>query len=118
LDNEYVVAIILDPEFGSKLRSVAERYDLWAVCGPENRAAIEELWRAKAAGELLHDFTIWSNPFDLTSCEAWSKIIEDVELHHGVFSHDPPVATLEIFGVLVSTVAIQALADYEYSSIQ
>lgn len=115
MHSEYVVALIVDPNFGSRIRDVASRFDTWVVPSAQNRPIVEELW-ADAQRGCTHQITLWSEPKDLASEETWLSIMHDVELHHGEYSHDPPVSALEIIGTQRSAVADRALKKYGYHS--
>jgi hypothetical protein len=115
---EYVVAMVLDPNRGTGLHEIAREYDLWVVNSRENRRTVEELWAAKAAGDVQHEVTIWSNPLDLAAETSWRSMLGDIELHHGEYSHDPPVTTLEVIGATPNDAARAALAEYGYNVIE
>jgi hypothetical protein len=56
------------------------------------------------------------------SSDAWAAgILPDVELHHGEYSHHPPVSTLEIHGAALSPglqSALQALGFADVHAIE
>jgi len=114
---EYVVTLVFDPHTGPKLHEIAQRTDLWVVPSPENREASEAVW-AKQDGARRHELTLWSNPIDLTSDGAWLSLLQVIELHHGEYSHDPPVTTLDIIGAEPNDTARQALSEYDYGIIE
>ncbi len=115
---EYVVAMVLDPNRGVELREIARAYDLWVVNSTANRRAVEELWAAKTAGEHQHEVTIWSNPQDLASEASWRSMLGDIELHHGEYSHDPPVTALEVIGATPNDAALAVLGECGYGVIE
>ena len=102
-ESKYRVAIVADPGFGERLESLAERMHVWAADTPANRHTVERLWATVTAPSIERGVTVFrvspSEPSD-----AWvADIIPDVELHHGEYSHNPPVDTLEIHGTVLST---------------
>jgi hypothetical protein len=115
---EYVVAVIVDPAFGEKLHGVATRFDLWIVPSPENQAAVEALWREQAGDRALQAVTIWSSMPDVTSTAEWRGMLQDIEIHHGEYAHDPPVSAIEVIGTDPHPQAIQALAEYGYTHLE
>jgi hypothetical protein len=45
--------------------------------------------------------------------EDWLlRILYDVDLHHGHYSHDPPYTTIEVFGTSATPAVRSAFADY------
>ena len=117
-DIDYLVTVVLDPLYADRLRELAGRTDIWVVSSDENRSAAEAIWAEQPEGSKEFELTIWSKPFDLTIAATWSGILGNIELHHGEYSHEPPVNVLEFIGVAPSEVARQALAEYSYSVIE
>src|SRR5262245_45076505 len=114
-EQDYVVAIILDPLFGERLRQVAERNDLWTVPSPVNREVVQDLWAQDKAGRGGHTVTMWSHP--PIAPEDWLGMLEEIELHHGEYSHNPPVSVLEVFGSKPTHEARAALGEYGYLDV-
>jgi hypothetical protein len=117
-EREYVVAIVFDPLFGDWLRELSEQYDLWTVPSPQNRRVVEELWASTKAGHPAKQVTMWSSPGAPESQNEWLRVLEEVELHHGEYSHDPPVSTLEVHGAELTPHARAALSEYEYERLE
>jgi hypothetical protein len=113
---KYVVAVVLDPHYGPNLREIASQFDLWVVPSLDNREAIEKL-RAEDNAAHRHQLTIWSEPKDLSLESTWLSMLDNIELHHGECSHDPPVTTLEIIGAKPNEAARRALERHEYNLI-
>jgi hypothetical protein len=102
VESAYRVAVVVDPEFGERLASLAERMHVWVADTPANRIVAERIWAATAAPSIERGVTTFrinrSEPSD-----AWAaNILPDVELHHGEYSHKPAVDTLEIHGATLS----------------
>ena len=113
---DYVVAVVLDPTFGQRLRDLAKQFDLWVVPSSQNRTAVEQIWADKTSNN--HQVTIWSEPINLELENSWQGIVSNVELHHGEYSHDPAVSTLEIIGAKPIPVARQVLAEFGFNIIE
>jgi hypothetical protein len=100
----YSVALVVDPEFGDRLRVLSSRLHVWIVDSPCNRPAAEAIWIAKAAGEG------YSNEAGVTTFEAvgataedWCiGIIDSVDDHHNSSSHNPGYTVLEVYGAAQS----------------
>src|SRR5437867_8966550 len=93
---KYAVAVVLDPDAGENIRVLAERFDLWVMPSPANSNIVRQMSESgqAASGKL----TIWSRSFLPTSESDWQGVIDTVELHHGQYSHNPPVSAIEVFG--------------------
>jgi hypothetical protein len=116
-DNNYVIALVVDANFGDRLGEVARRFDVWVVPSSENRKAVEKLREEKAEGKLGLQISMWSNPIDVSLESAWLGMLNDIELHHGEYSHHPPVSELEVVGTEANHAARVALLAYGYSQI-
>lgn len=75
---------------------------VWVAETPANRIVTDRLWAAKGAPNAERSVTTFRvNPSEPS--DAWAAdIVPTVELHHGEYSHDPAVDTLEIYGAVLS----------------
>jgi hypothetical protein len=107
------VAIVLVPEFGSgQLRSLAKRMHVWIAATNANRPAIEAIW-AQNAGYSAASGVTGIDPSDRESpSEFFERVLEAVEEHHGIHSHDPPWTVLHVYGVSATRSVREALAEY------
>jgi hypothetical protein len=94
----YVVAVVVDPQFGEKLRSLAGRMPVWVVDSPTNEAVARSISREHPERTHLDGITTYR--FDSSgNPEDWCRnIIGTVDLHHGRRSHDPPYSAIEVYG--------------------
>ncbi len=109
--DEGVIALIVDPAFGEKIRAVAARFEVWIVPSPENRAAVEAIWREKTAGSVTHDVTYWSEMPDVSSTAGWLGMLGDFWL-------GPPMNAIAVIGTDPHDHVLAALADYEFTVIE
>ena len=115
--SDYRVAIVADPEFGERLMSLAERMHVWVPETPANRKVAEQIWRADVLSIERGATTFCVRPS--ASADEWvAGILADVELHHGQYSHNPPVSTLEIYGAELSPRLRDALASIGFTHIE
>jgi len=114
----YSVAVIVDPQAGDKIRAIAEQFDIWVVPSPANSPVASQLQRKRVGVRPSTQVSIWSHPFDPQTESDWCAVIDDVELHHGEYSHDPPVSTIEIFGAKMSAAAQKAFRLYGFDLFQ
>ena len=104
----YAVAIVVDPEFGSRLVELAERIEVWACASSENSALIRRLWQVGSV-KTVTEFKVSSG----ADAEEWLlEVVGDVDLHHGSYSHDPPWETLEVYGCAASPQVRRALQEF------
>jgi hypothetical protein len=102
-ESKYRVAIVADPGFGERIEALAEHMHVWAVDTPANRTTAERLWATMPAPSIESGVTIFRvDPNE--SPDAWAAATSpDVELHHGEYSHNPPLDTIEIHGAPLSS---------------
>jgi hypothetical protein len=113
-----MVVLVIDPAFGDPLREIAARHDTWVVPSESNKAVVEEMWAAKAAGDAIPSLTLWSVPMPAITEDQWLAMLDEIELHHGDYSSDPPMDTLSVYGTAVTPAITAALREYEYTSVK
>src|SRR5690348_14444239 len=97
----YCVAIVVDPEFGPRLTELAARMPVWVVDTPTNRSATERIWAA-ATRPTEGGVTLFRSDLSVPPDERIAAILNDVEVHHGEYSHDPALNGLEIHGAALT----------------
>ncbi len=96
--SQETVAIVVDPDFGDRLNSIAERMPVWVADTPGNAAAIKRLFRElRRTGEGSVTSFIVDKKAHPTS--VLPATIESVNLHHGMYSQDPPYRQIKVYGV-------------------
>jgi hypothetical protein len=113
MSTDAVVAVVLDPAFGDRLREVAARCPVWIVPSPENRRVVEELWQERKGSPEAPMVTIWT-----VAPSGWLGILENIEVHHGEWSQIPPVNGLEVFGATPNDEIRRALREYGYQVVE
>ena len=108
----YRVAIVVDPDFGPRLSSLAERLPVWVCATDENRRHAERS-RAARSWRYGEDGVTTFRVGESDTPEAMLiGVLYMVDLHHGEYSHAPPWDTVEVFGVAATHAIREALAEY------
>ena len=97
------VSIVVDPDFGGKLRSAAVSEPVWIAHSPRNGEEAERLWKAGVQG--ITTFVV-SQPFDAE--EAVAGILNQVLLHH------PSVREVRVVGCSASASLRQRFAEVRF----
>ena len=118
MNEAYAVAIVLDPNFGVRLREVAARFDLWTVTSQINRTVVEQLWKEAAETNEFQDVSIWTSELTGPTVAEWRAILENIEDHHGPHGHDPPVTILEVYGAPFTNELRRELGHYGYDTFE
>lgn len=92
------VAIVIDPDFGSALQSLASRMPVWVADTPGNRLAIEAEWTRRRRDGAEREVTVFRMIGGLSAAEHVSALLATIESHHGPDAQDPPFEVLEVFG--------------------
>jgi hypothetical protein len=101
-----VVALVVDPECGQRIREIAARMPAWVVDTPTNRSAVTTLWDEEAAGSA--GLTTFRSAPDETAEEACIQILPTLDLHHGELSQDPPYSAVEVIGAKLTPAVREA----------
>jgi len=112
MSEPYIVAVVLDPDFGDRLRGLSAGMPVWIAEIPSNRVAAEAAWASRPVGTHLDGVTTFRVDRSLTP-EAWLvDILPTVDLHHGDYSHDPPYAGVAVFGANPTPEVRAALVEF------
>lgn len=111
----YTVGVILDPEAGDSIRDIAARQPVWVSPSPANNPVVERM-RSEVPGS-FEEVTLWSASIAPQSETEWRSVVGDIDLHHGEYSHDPPVSVIEVFGPDPSPAAQAAFSSFGFTAI-
>src|SRR2546428_8732448 len=97
----YTVALVVDPQFGDRLLSLAQRVHTWVVDAPTNKETAERFWASlpnpSAQGIEKGITTFIHRPHGVA--EKWcSDIIGSLDDHHNQYAHTPGYTVLEVYG--------------------
>jgi hypothetical protein len=98
-EHYYAVALVVDRAFGDQLLELVRRLHVWIVDSPGNRAAVKEAWSELVPRYSLDEgATIFDDDGTRAPDEVAAARLDNIELHHGGFSHSPPLTRLEVCG--------------------
>jgi hypothetical protein len=109
-DTPYRVTIIVDPEFGDRLRMVAT--PVWIADTPVNRAAAKSVWSETPNASHTNGVTTFKIDPNSTPDEWCAGILDVVDIHHDEYSHTPPYSVIEVIGTRLTTGLRKAFAQY------
>ena len=103
------VAIVVNPDFGEQLLTLADAMAIWIVDTPANRKLVDLL--SSQSG---------SNRFNVTTFRVkgddrmrWCReVLPQVDLHHGEYSANPAYDSVEVFGISYTKDLRDAFLDY------
>jgi hypothetical protein len=104
--------VVLDPEFGDRIRAVQPSQPAWVIHSERNTAVMRAAW---AAG--LKDVTLFT-PSELQSEHEFVSQLDMIDLHHGPYSTDTPYTLIEVIGARLTEDAEEALRQLGFDSFQ
>jgi hypothetical protein len=110
--SEYTVGIVVDAAFGERVHALAARMPTWIADTPPNRAAAEAHWRTHPGQTRTNGITTFKVDAAGPPEEWCAGILGAVILHHGQYSHSPPVSVLEVIGAQPLRGLVDALGEY------
>ena len=114
---QYRVVVVVDRGFGEKLESIPTGVPVWIVDSPANRAAAQKVWAAAPLANHLEGITIFKSPEDASPERSLMGQIDTIDLHHGIYSADPPYSVLDVIGVAITEQIKSALEQNGFTEI-
>lgn len=114
---EYRVALVVEESF-SELVDLVSRMHVWVCASAANCRAAESIWAARPEHSLEIGVTTFEFNANDRPEQTLLRVVEDVDLHHGQYSHDPPWTVLEVFGASPTEEVVAALGAYGVRRIE
>lgn len=107
------ITLILDPDYGSKLKLICRDMPVWIVESLENLCAINQL----RANNSYYDVQITN--FSLKEGESLShaceRIIESLDQHYNEYAEDGGYVELDVIGVSLDKVSMQPFFELGFT---
>ena len=110
------VAVVLDPDYSDKLKSLVQVCHVWVIDTPANSAVASEYWSQNPTYEAERGITTFSVSENESRLESCLRILDTVEDHHGPYSCDPPYSVLEVIGVPLTDEAKASIKDLGFET--
>jgi len=111
-----IVFIVVDHDYAARLADLPTDEPVWIVDTPTNRAMTKKLWAESPNRTHLNGITLFTS----TAASAEDCVIhqlEPIDLHHGIYSADPPYAGLQIIGTQPTDRLTVELAAFDLTEI-
>jgi hypothetical protein len=112
VSREHRVAVVVDTALASVVAELARDRHVWAVrtLGTEKIAERVSLDQQPDEGHWNEaGMTLFNG--GTTPEESLLSVLDSIELHHGEYSHDPPLSVIEVLGVDVTEALREALGQ-------
>ena len=117
-DDVHGVALVVDRAYGEKLVDLARRLHVWIVDSPPNRRARDRVWSEAPEYVLESGATIFFDDGTQTSDVVAARMLEDIDRHHGVNAHTPPMSRLEVYGASRTNLLSSALEKMGFTAFE
>lgn len=114
----YSVSVVLDRDYGLRLCELLRLGSVWAVESPTNRNIAQEIWRENPSRSHLDGLTIFSATEGSTSEQILIDELENVDLHHGHYSADPPYTILRVIGAQLTDEVRGMLSELGFDAFE
>ena len=114
----YKVYLVVDREFGEKLAELERSVPVWIVDTPANKPVAQRVWNERPNEGHLTGVTTFNDLNTLSPEEMLLGHLDTIELHHGVYSADPPYTVLEVVGTELTDNAKRVLSEYGFDKFQ
>jgi hypothetical protein len=118
LIDPYRVFIVLDREYGERLSGLAEKSPVWIIDTPNNRAVAQVIWSANPSRSHLDGVTTFKAGKDSSPEDALIQQLETIDLHHGVYSANPPYTVVEVIGTGITERAKAEFAEFGFDQFE
>ena len=95
------VAIVVDPRY-PELEQLAEQMPIWAIDNSHHRVIAERWWKLRGCADATQGITLFKVSEETNAEENCLGVIDDVDLHHGIYSSGSAIAVLNVFGTPLS----------------
>jgi hypothetical protein len=111
--NSYAVAVVVDKNFGERLLELSSRLPVWICSSTQNLKYVKEIWSKTKEENLKRVVTSFNFKENDSLEDIFLGILDNVDLHHGEFSHNPAWNVLEVYGLeKVSNKILNGLKKY------
>jgi hypothetical protein len=114
----YKVFVVVDREFGEKLSELEKGVPVWIVDTPTNKPVVQRFWKQRPDEDHLTGITTFNDAASRSAEDNLLSHLNTIELHHGVYSADPPYTVLQVFGTKLTDNAKSVLSEYGFDKFQ
>ena len=108
-----IVNVIVDPDYGERLRDVPGDEAAWVADTFTNHPVIQSIWSTHSVGALV-GITSFQVPADKTPEDWLLGVLDSVEVHHSEYSQTPPYSILRVIGTALTPRIRVQLESYHF----
>jgi hypothetical protein len=105
------VLVILDPEFGVRLKDLRRRQPVWIVDSPANWPVAKGLWNCSASHDQQSGITLFRTDPEASAEQSLLAELSTIDLHCGPYSSESSYTVLEIIGARLNETVRSTLSS-------
>ena len=117
-DDQYCVFVVVNPEFGARLSELVRMGPVWVLDTQMNRQAADSIWSEGRHHNHLDGITVFKSNKGGCPEECFLCVLDTIDLHHGVYSADPPYTVLEVVGTPSTERIRNELSQFGFTEFQ
>jgi len=114
----YRVFVVVDREYRERLGKLAQTARVWIVDTPTNRTVAQKIWAANPSRSHLDGLTTFKFGEASSSEDILINELDAIDLHHGLYSANPPYTVLEVIGTGITARLKAELSDFGFDDFQ
>jgi hypothetical protein len=112
------VLVVLDPNFGGRLRDEWRGQPVWITLSPVNEPEVRALWANMPSPNHLTGITGFAHEERAAAEDRLLGQLSMIDLHHGPYSTDTPYTVLTVIGAQLTEPVRAALSELGFSRFQ
>ncbi len=96
------VVVIVDPDFGEKLKIIPAGRPVWITMSFANDQIVRSLWEIRGSGDHLTGITGFRFDGEISAEDRFLAELDAIDLHHGPYSSTSPCAEIAVMGARLS----------------
>src|SRR5262245_35833389 len=112
------VLVVLDPNFGDRLRDAWRGQPVWITMSPPNAPEVQALWANTPSPNHLTGITGFAHEEGVAAEDRLLAELSTIDLHHGPYSTNTPYSVLTVIGAQLTEPVRAALSELEFSTFQ
>ena len=103
--------VVLDPDFGDRLRDVWPGQAVWITMSPTNEPVVRSIWASVRGSNHPVGITGFRYQENVSEQDRLLAELETIQLHHGPYSTSSPFTVLKVIGCKLTDAVQSALSE-------
>ncbi|HEY4031564.1 MAG TPA: hypothetical protein VGM25_14550 [Caulobacteraceae bacterium] len=109
------ILVILDPDYGPRLREVPPGRPIWIAMSPANEPVVRSLWQTRTDVGSVTGITGFRFDAGVAAEENFLANLDTIDLHHGPYSTPVPYTELEVIGAPLNSTVRAVLSQIGFT---